>query len=182
MQLTGHHSLSKGNATARRSTSGRPLKIDRHAVIQWNHNYRFKTYVGSSLWLLPLLAIPAGLLASRLSHWLDVRLGWGFLDLAVPGATALFQTVVTANLSFVVFTFSSLLVAIQVASGQLTPRIIATTLVRDNVVKYTVGFFVFTLLFALGAMDRMQGAVHQTVAFLDSPLRHLVIHRIFLPD
>ena len=35
-------------------------------------------------------------------------------------------TVVTANLSFLVFTFSSLLVAIQVAGGQYTPRIIAT--------------------------------------------------------
>ena len=35
--------------------------------------------------------------------------------------------VITMALSFVVFTFGSLLVAIQVASGQLTPRIIATT-------------------------------------------------------
>ena len=120
----------------------------------------------SSLWLLPLIAIPVGLLASRLSHWLDIWLGWRFLDLAVPGATALFQTVVTANLSFVVFTFGSLLVAIQVAGGQLTPRIIATTLLRDNVVKYTVGLFILTLLFALSALDRMQGTVHQTVAFL----------------
>jgi uncharacterized membrane protein len=34
-----------------------------------------------------------------------------------------------------VFTFGSLLVAIQVASGQLTPRIIATTLLRDNVIR-----------------------------------------------
>jgi uncharacterized membrane protein len=66
----------------------------------------------------------------------------------------------------VVFTFGSLLVAIQVASGQLTPRIIATTLLRDNVVKYTVGLFILTLLFALSALDRMQGTVHQTVAFL----------------
>ena len=134
--------------------------------MQWNQKYRFKSYVRSSLWLLPLIAIPVGLLASRLSHWLDIWLGWRFLDLAVPGATALFQTVVTANLSFVVFTFGSLLVAIQVASGQLTPRIIATTLLRDNVVKYTVGLFILTLLFALSALDRMQGTVHQTVAFL----------------
>ena len=167
--MARHHALPNGNVQVAIDRS-RSFKIDRHAIMQWNQNYRFKTYVRSSLWLLPLIAIPAGLLASRLSHWLDVRLGWRFLDLAVPGATALFQTVVTANLSFVVFTFSSLLVAIQVASGQLTPRIIATTLVRDKVVKYTVGLFVLTLLFALGAMDRMQGAVHQTVAFLTALL------------
>ena len=37
----------------------------------------------------------------------------------MTGAQALFQAVVTATLTFIVFTFGSLLVAIQVASGQL---------------------------------------------------------------
>jgi uncharacterized membrane protein len=60
------------------------------------------------------------------------------------GATALYQTVITLALSFLVFTFGSLLVAIQVAGGQLTPRIIATILLRNNVVRYSVGLFVFT--------------------------------------
>jgi len=69
-------------------------------------------------------------------------------------------------LSFVVFTFGSLLVAIQVASGQLTPRIIATTLLRDNVVRYTVGLFVFTLLFAISVLNRVEGTSHQLVLFV----------------
>jgi hypothetical protein len=34
--------------------------------------------------------------------------------------------------AFIVFTFGSLLVAIQIASGQLTPRIIATTLLATT--------------------------------------------------
>jgi hypothetical protein len=37
-----------------------------------------------------------------------------------------------------VFTFGSMLVAIQVASGQLTLRIIATALLRTNVIRFTV--------------------------------------------
>jgi uncharacterized membrane protein len=49
------------------------------------------------------------------------------LDLSIAGAQALFQTIITITLSFTVFTFGSLLVVIQVASGQYTPRIIATT-------------------------------------------------------
>src|SRR5438046_3028080 len=65
-----------------------------------------------------------------------------------------------------VFTFGSLLVAIQVASGQLTPRIIATTLLRDNVVRYSVGLFVFTLVFAVMALDRLQTTVHELVALI----------------
>jgi uncharacterized membrane protein len=50
------------------------------------------------------------------------------------------------SLSCLVFTFGSLLVAIQVAGGQYTPRIIATTLLRDNVIRWIVGLFVFTML------------------------------------
>ena len=63
---------------------------------------------------------------------------------------------ITLTLSFVVFTFGSLLVAIQVAGGQLTPRIIATTLLRDTVVRYSVGLFVFTLVFAVMALNRVE--------------------------
>jgi uncharacterized membrane protein len=70
------------------------------------------------------------------------------------------------TLSFIVFTFGSLLVAIQVAGGQYTPRIIATTLLRDNVIRNTVGLFVFTFLFAIKALDRIEPTVHQLVAFV----------------
>ena len=73
------------------------------------------------------------------------------------------QAIVTATLSFVVFTFGSLLVAIQIASAQLTPRIIATTLLNNDVVRYTVGLFIFTLLFALSAQNRLEKDVYQLV-------------------
>jgi len=74
---------------------------------------------------------------------------------------------VTLNLSFLVFTFSSLLVAIQVASGQYTPRIIATTILRDNDLRLTAGYFVFTLLFAGRLLTTMGGeTVPQFDAFI----------------
>ena len=78
----------------------------------------------------------------------------------------MFNAVITFTLSFIVFTFGSLLIAIQVASGQYTPRIIATTLLRDNVIRCTVGLFVFTFLFAIKAADRTETSVHQFVAFV----------------
>ena len=80
------------------------------------------------------------------------------------GATALYQTVITMSLSFLVFTFGSLLVAIQVAGGQLTPRIIATTLLRNNVVRYSVGLFVFTLVFAVAGLNRQEASVSELVS------------------
>jgi uncharacterized membrane protein len=76
----------------------------------------------------------------------------------------------TATLSFLVFTFGSLLVAIQVASGQLTPRIIAPTLLRNNVVRYTVGLFIFTFLFALGVQNRLETKVYQLPLFVAAVL------------
>jgi uncharacterized membrane protein len=99
--------------------------------------------------------------ATRLAHWLDGRVQWSFLGFGVKGAEALLQATATAALSFLVFTFGSLLVALQVASGQLTPRIIATTLLRNNVVRYTVGLFIFTFLFTLGVQNRLESKVYQ---------------------
>src|SRR4029078_1116251 len=92
---------------------------------------------------------------------LDNGLAWRTSGLGPAGATGLYQTVITLTLSFLVFTFGSLLVAIQIAGGQLTPRIIANLLLRDNVVRYSVGLFVFTLVFAVMALNRVEETVHQ---------------------
>jgi uncharacterized membrane protein len=86
-------------------------------------------------------------------------LPWG-----LSGTKTVLETIVTLTLTFMVFTFGSLLVAIQVASGQLTPRIIAATLLRDNAIRFTVGLFVFSLLFALGSLARLDASVPYGVA------------------
>jgi uncharacterized membrane protein len=134
--------------------------------MHWKQFYYVRDYLKSSLWIVPLIAIPLELAATRILHRLDGWLGWTFLDLGVSGAQAMLNAIITATLSFVVFTFGSLLVALQVASGQMTPRIIATILVRNNVVRYTTGLFIFTLLFAISAMNRMHETVFQLVAFV----------------
>lgn len=131
--------------------------------MNWNQRYGLRNYLKSSLWVVPFVAIPLELVAARLLREFDAKLGWSLLGFTETGAQALLQAFVTATLSFVVFTFGSLLVAIQVASSQMTPRIIATTLLRDDVVKYTVGIFIFTLMFALSAQNRMDKDVHQLV-------------------
>ena len=93
----------------------------------WDKIYRVRSYLRSSLWVIPFFAISLELVATRVIHWSDRALEWKFLDFGADGAQALFQAVVSATLTFIVFTFGSLLVAIQVASSQLTARIIAAT-------------------------------------------------------
>src|SRR5215467_1537269 len=104
-----------------------------NVFMRWKWFYQLRDYLKSSLWIVPLVAIPLELAAIRILQRLDGWLGWSFLGLGTTGAEAMLNAIVTATLSFVVFTFGSLLVALQVASGQMTPRIIATILVRNNV-------------------------------------------------
>lgn len=138
--------------------------------MNWNRIFGFRSYIKASLWVVPFVAIPLELIVTRLVHGIDARYGWSLLDYSVSGSQALLQTIITATLSFVVFTFGSLLVAIQVASAQMTPRIIATTLLRNDVVKYTVGLFIFTLLYSLSAQNKMVNDVHQLVMLLGTLL------------
>ena len=126
-------------------------------AIGWHRWYAVRSYLRSTLWLMPLTALVLEQIAIRLVSSLERYCNW----IPEPAATAsaatgVMDTVVTLTMSFIVFTFGSLLVALQVASGQLTPRIIATTLLQDNVIRFTVGLFVFTLLFAVGARARVE--------------------------
>jgi len=136
----------------------------------WNRIQRFRNYVNSSLWVIPFFAIPLELVAIRVVEYLGDRLGWNLLRFSASGADAILQSIVTATLSFLVFTFGSILVAIQVASGQMTPRIIATTLLRNNVVKYTVGLFIFSLLFASSVQNRVDTNARQLLVFVAATL------------
>ena len=146
--------------------------------MRWNRKYAIKSYIRGSMWVVPLVAVVLYWVFHRITQaigaWL-VQTGrlderTAFFGLSTAGARSLLETAVTLNLSFLVFTFGSLLVAIQVAGGQYTPRIIATTLLRDNVIRFTVGCFVFTLVFALRVLTRMDETVDQFNTFIAAML------------
>ena len=136
----------------------------------WSRLYRSVSYLRSALWGVPILAVVLERVTYRVLRFLDQWVTWELTGLAVDGAKALFQTLITLTLSFIVFSFGSLLVALQVASAQLTPRIIATTLLRDKVIKYSVGLNVFTLLFAVQGLNRTDTAVFELATFTASLL------------
>jgi uncharacterized membrane protein len=129
--------------------------------MSWKQRYKVQSYLRSSLWIVPVLAGLAERVFRAIVEVVEARTDWKGFELGIDGAKALSNTVITLTLSFVVFTFGSLLVAIQVASGQYTPRVIATTLLRDNVIRYTVALFVFTLLFTVRVINRLEGTVPQ---------------------
>lgn len=112
------------------------------------------------MWLTPLVAYAVSLVAIRTLGWMDARLQWQWAwQLDVTVVQNMLEMFIAATLSFIVFTFSSLLVAVQIASAQLTPRIIATALLRDNTIRLTAGLFVLTFVFNLGLLARIQSVV-----------------------
>jgi uncharacterized membrane protein len=137
----------------------------------WNTRYAMASYLRSSLWIVPLIALVLEQVAIRVAFVIGPSLQWlPGLATTPTGTIGAIDTIVSLSGAFVVFTFGSMLVAIQVASGQLTPRIIATTLLRDNRIRFMVGLFVFTLLFAEGTKVRGTTEVPQFAATIAAAL------------
>ncbi len=91
----------------------------------WLQRYRISRFLRDSVWLPPLVVMVLVLLAhplvGRLDRMLDVKAVIG-----PESARALLAALASSMLTFIVFVFSIMLVAVQLASAQLTPRIIAT--------------------------------------------------------
>jgi uncharacterized membrane protein len=128
--------------------------------MEWRTRYVLRSYLRSSMWLAPLLAYIVSLAGIRILGWLDERLQWQWAwQLDVTVVQNVLQMLVGAMLSFIVVTFGSLLVAVQIASAQLTPRIIATALLRDNTIRTIAALFVLSFVFDLGLLARTQTVV-----------------------
>src|SRR5215468_9123860 len=113
----------------------------------WNQWYSLKSYVRSSLWIVPFAAVLLYMVTIRVVGAIDAGLNWQpdwFLGEAGPRVVV--GTIINLSLTFLIFTLGSLLVAIQVAGGQLTPRIIAATILSNNALRFIVGLLIFTFL------------------------------------
>jgi len=123
--------------------------------MSWNHWYAIKSYVLSTIWIAPLTALIAEQATFRIFYAWHIDFGWipGFaFDPA--GLIAAMDYIIAFTTACTVFTFGSVLVAIQFAGGQLTPRIIATTFLSDKTIRWIVALFTYTLLLAVGVKTR----------------------------
>jgi uncharacterized membrane protein len=125
--------------------------------LNWSRRYTIKSYLLSTVWIAPIVALAIEQVTFRIAYAYQFDLGWfpGFAASSKEATIAIADYVISSSIAFIVFTFSSLIVAIQVASGQLTPRIIATTLLRDNAIRVSVAVFVYALLLAVAVKTRL---------------------------
>ena len=126
----------------------------------WLQRYRFHTFVQSSVWIVPLGGILLAFILAPLVRGLDAMTGWTLLGYTPNGARTMLGALVASALSFVVFTFSILLVAIQMSSANLSPRVIASFL-NDWPVKIVLTTFVFTYTYSAAVLGRIEETVPQ---------------------
>ena len=123
----------------------------------WLQRYRIRHYIQNSIVVLPVLGIVAALLTTWLLHTIEIKMGW-VSSLSPESSRAVIGTMAGAMLTFIVFLSSTLLVAVQLASVQLTPRIIAFVF-RDPVTKLTLTVFVYTFTLSLAVLVRIEETV-----------------------
>src|SRR5262245_42817203 len=123
----------------------------------WLLRHRIRHYIQNSIWMLPVLAMVLALAAVWLLHWFEESMGWGS-GLDPDSARAVLGRLAGAMFTFIVFVSSALLIAVQLASAQLSPRIIAM-LFRDPVTKISLTVFVFAFTVTRAVLVRVATAV-----------------------
>src|SRR5215831_4539350 len=130
----------------------------------WLQRYRVKHYLQNSIVILPLLGIVAAIVITSLIHSIESRMDWR-ASLSADAARLVIGTLGAAMLTFIIFLSSTLLLAVQLASAQLTPRAISF-LFRDPITKASLTIFVFTFTLLLAVLVR----IDETVPLITSKL------------
>ena len=128
--------------------------------MSWLTRHRARQYVRSSLFLAPSASIVLALAVAPVVRWVDDRTRWALLGFGPGGAAAVVSGLSSSLLALIVFAFSILLLAIQIAGGQLSPRIIAR-IFRTRLLKVTLSAFVFSYTYSLAALSRIGERVPQ---------------------
>lgn len=132
--------------------------------MSWLQRYRIRLYLRNSIWVLPALSIVAALLAVALVVRIDHAFGWQ-MNINPDTARSIMSTVAGSMFTLVVLVSSTVLVAVQLASAQLTPRIIAL-IYRNPYRKVALALFIFTFTFSVAALVRIEDRVPLVTTYL----------------
>jgi uncharacterized membrane protein len=116
------------------------------------------------MWVFPMLSTLAAIGAFRVLHWIERNAGW-VSPIDPDTGRLVLGTMASALFTAIIFICSALLVAVQLASAQLTPRIIGIVF-RDPVAKLSLTLLAFTFTFTLAALIRITSDVPPLTAHL----------------
>lgn len=123
--------------------------------MSWLTWHQIRRHQRNSIWVFPVLGMAVALIAANVLS--AVEEGWERISsIDSTAAHVVLGTLAGSMFTLIVFVCSALLLIVQLASAQLTPRIIGF-LFRDRVVRFSLAFFVFSFTFALSALLRING-------------------------
>lgn len=125
--------------------------------MSWLTRYRAHLYFRYSMWIYPALGILAGWGALAVMTRIDRAMDWQ-MSISVDTARLVAGTVTGSMFSLVVMVSSALLVVVQLASAQLTPRIIVL-LYKNTIRKLALAIFAFNFTFSLSLLVRLETSV-----------------------
>jgi uncharacterized membrane protein len=112
----------------------------------------------STLWLIPLGCLLAGVALSFVTTAIDSANGFDLLPRSLTGspeaATQILATIASSTVSLAALVLSLSLVVIQLAMGQFSPRIVGS-LLKDRRSQWAIGIFVGTVAFTILSLRRV---------------------------
>ncbi|MEV1281650.1 DUF2254 domain-containing protein [Modestobacter sp. NPDC049651] len=122
---------------------------------------RLQRFVRSSLWLLPLGCLAAGVLLAVGALAVDRATGYRLVPQSLTGTPSDAQTILssfaTAMVSLTSLVLTVTLVAVQLAMGQFSPRIVGA-LLDDRFNQLAIGLFGATFLVAVLTLREVRGS------------------------
>jgi len=126
----------------------------------WLQRYHWRWFIRFSLWLYPVAGLLAALLVAPVIRWTDGLTHWSLFNFSPDGARAVLGAFAGSMLTFLIFVLSSMIIVVQLASAQLTPRIISLAFSKRQV-KTVLGIFTFSYIYTLAALGRVEQTVPQ---------------------
>jgi uncharacterized membrane protein len=140
----------------------------------------FDERVTPSLWFVPSLFVIVSFIVSRIVISVDrarsASAAPSWLLGADSSAAASFASIVAAAmLSFAAVVFSTTLVAIQLAGGQYSPRVVRV-FVRSRLTQVTLGVFLATFVFAISGVVEERGGDNPYVPAITLSIVYVLVY------
>src|SRR5882757_3638133 len=130
--------------------------MNRRRIRRFRLEYRART----RLWLVPLVCVVSGLGLAVALLAIDSASGHDLVAQSVTGSAASVQTILTAAATALVtltsVVLSLTLVAVQLAMGQFSPRIVRAIL-HDRRSQLAIGLFIGTFAYSMTVLREVNG-------------------------
>lgn len=148
--------------------------------MSWVRRHQLRLYIRNALWILPALSVPLALLVVALLVKYERSIG-SQLDVSPETGRVVMSTVAGSMFTLMVLVCSAVLVTVQLASAQLTPRVIILVY-RNPYRKLALALFVFTFTFSIAVLVRIEDTVPRWSTYLAAYgfLFNLVLFVLFI--